>query len=88
MISGKIIFLKNIMLMKALCVSFSEKIVIEHSHFPSVSQACCGGSTSQHFSSIAKVKQTLRKSIHFALYDFLLYHSSYQFNAISLDSSK
>lgn len=82
MTSGKILFLKTIMLMKVLCVSFPENTVIELSNFPLVWRACCGGSTSQRFTSIPEVKQTLRNSIHFALHDFLLYHSSYQFNAI------
>lgn len=33
---GKITFLKKIVLMEALCNSFSEKIAIEHSNFPPV----------------------------------------------------
>ena len=84
MTSGKIIFLKTIMLMKVLCVSSPENIGIEHRKFPRVWRVCRIGSTSQRFTSIPEVKQTLRNSIHFTLHDFLLYHNAYQFNAIFL----
>ena len=72
------------MLVKALCVSSPGNTVIEHNNFPPVWWVCCGRSTAQLFTSIPEVKQPLRNSIHFALYDFLLHRNSYQFSAIFL----